>query len=78
VLDQDLPWLQDVVRAKRPVRVPVVLTRTEVGRILSGMHDQHWLAASLMYGSGLRLIECLRLRVQDVDIDYLQLTVRPR
>lgn len=76
VLDQDLPWLQDVVRAKRPVRVPVVLTRSEVGRVLSAMRDQHWLAASLMYGSGLRLIECLRLRVQDIDVEYLQLTVR--
>jgi integron integrase len=76
VLDQNLPWLEDIVRAKRPVRVPIVLTRGEVARILGAMHDQHWLIASLLYGSGLRLIECLRLRVQDLDPEYLQITIR--
>jgi integron integrase len=76
VLDQNLPWLDDIVRAKRPLRVPVVLTRNEVAKILDAMHDQHWLAASLLYGSGLRLIECLRLRVQDLDREYLQITIR--
>lgn len=76
VLDQNLPWLDDIVRAKRPVRVPIVLTRNEVTRILNALKGQHWLAASILYGSGLRLIECLRLRVQDIDPEYLQLTIR--
>lgn len=76
VLEIDLPRLDDIVRAKRPVRVPVVLTRTEVARVLDAMSGQHWIAASLMYGSGLRLVECLRLRVQDIDFEYLQITIR--
>ncbi len=76
VLRMDLPWLDDIVRAKRPVRVPVVLTRGEVARLLDAMTGTHWLMASLLYGSGLRLSECLRLRVQDLDFEYLQLTIR--
>jgi integron integrase len=76
VLDLDLPWIGDVIRAKRPVRVPTVLSRGEVTRVLDTLHGQAWLAASLLYGSGLRLIECLRLRVQDIDTEYLQLIVR--
>ncbi len=76
VLQMDLPWLDDIVRAKRPVRVPIVLTRGEVTKVLGAMTGKHWLMASLLYGSGLRMIECLRLRVQDIDPEYLQLTVR--
>lgn len=76
VLQIDLPWLDDIVRAKRPVRVPVVLTRDEVAKVLNTMSGKHWVMASLLYGSGLRLVECLRLRVQDLDFDYLQLTIR--
>lgn len=76
VLRIDLPWLDEIVRAKRPVRVPVVLTRDEVSKILNAMSGKHWLMASLLYGSGLRLIECQRLRIHDLDFDYLQLTVR--
>lgn len=76
VLQVDLPWMDDIVRAKRPVRVPVVLTQNEVGRVLSAMSGKYWLMASMLYGSGLRLAECLNLRVQDVDFEYLQLTVR--
>lgn len=76
VLKQDLPWLQNVVRAKRPVRIPVVLARSEIARVLDAMSGKHWLMASLLYGSGLRLIECLRLRVQDIDFEYLQISVR--
>jgi integron integrase len=76
VLGVDLPWMDDIVRAKRPVRVPVVLTRAEVSRVLSMLSGVSWLMASLLYGSGLRLVECLRLRVQDVDFEYLQITVR--
>lgn len=76
VLEIDLPWLDEIVRAKRPVRVPIVLTRGEVTQILDGMSGKYWLVASLLYGSGLRLAECLRLRVQDLDFEYLQLTIR--
>lgn len=76
VLKVELPWLDEIVRAKRPVRVPVVLTRSEVAQVLDAMHGKHWLMASLLYGSGLRLIECLRLRIQDFDFEYLQLTIR--
>lgn len=66
----------DAMRAKRSRRLPVVLSRAEVKRLLSRMTGQHWLIASLMYGSGLRLMEALRLRVQDVDFDRRQITVR--
>ena len=76
VLELDLPWLDEIVRAKRLVRIPVVMTRTEVGRVLDALTGTHWLMASLLYGSGLRLAECLRLRVQDLDFEYLQLTIR--
>ena len=75
VLRLDLPWLDDIVRAKRPVRVPVVLSQLEVARVLDALDGQNWLIASLLYGSGLRLTECLRLRIKDLDTDYLQLTV---
>jgi integrase len=75
VLDKDLPWLDDIVRAKRPVRLPVVLSRSEVARKLEALQGRHWLIASLLYGSGLRLIECLRLRVQDIDTEYMQIVV---
>lgn len=76
VLELDLPWMDDIVRAKRPVRVPAVMTRGEVAQVLDAMTGTHWLMASLLYGSGLRVAECLRLRVQDVDFGYLQLTIR--
>jgi len=76
VLGIDLPWMDEIVRAKRPSRVPVVMTRAEVTRVLSCLHGKHWLMASILYGSGLRLVECLRLRIQDIDFEYLQITVR--
>jgi len=76
VLQIDLPWMEDIVRAKRPQRIPVVLDQSEVAAILKAMRGRHWLMASLLYGSGIRLTECLRLRVQDIDFEYLQLTVR--
>jgi integron integrase len=72
----DLPWLDNVVRAKKPARLPVVLTREEVRLLLSQLGQQNWLMASLLYGSGLRLKECLRLRVKDIDFDYKQIVVR--
>jgi integron integrase len=76
VLEQDLPWLDDVVRAKRPARLPVVLTRDEVRTLLLQMHGVPRLMAMLLYGAGLRLLECAHLRVKDVDFARSQLVVR--
>jgi integron integrase len=76
VLKQGLPWLQDVERAKRPTRVPLVFTREEVRAVLSHLSHTTWLMASLLYGSGLRLNECLSLRVKDLDFQYRQIVVR--
>jgi len=76
ILKIDLPWLDNIVRAKRPIRVPIVMSRTEVVKVLACMRGRHWLMASILYGSGLRTSECLNLRVQDIDFQYLQLTVR--
>ncbi len=75
VLKIELPFLDEIVRAKRPKRVPVVLTRAEAAKVLGYMEGTYWLMASLLYGSGLRISECLDLRVQDIDFQYLQLTV---
>ncbi len=76
VLAVELPWLDNVVRARRPRRLPVVLSRAEVRAVLAGLQGPYWLAASLLYGSGLRLMEALRLRVKDVDLERRQLLVR--
>ena len=76
VLKTDLPWLQNVVRAKRPRRLPVVLTQAETRAVLGQLEGVHWLVASLLYGSGLRVLEALRLRVKDIDLKYQLLTVR--
>ncbi|MGB3399006.1 MAG: integron integrase [Candidatus Deferrimicrobiaceae bacterium] len=76
VLGRKLIWLDEVVRAKKPRRLPVVLTRLEVQTILMHLHGMKWLAAMLMYGAGLRLLECLRLRVKDIDFGYRQIIVR--
>lgn len=76
VLDQDLPWMDEMVRAQRPHRVPVVLSQAQVARVLDAMRGPYWLMVSLLYGSGLRQMECLRLRIKDIDFDYLQVTVR--
>jgi len=75
VLEQELEWLDDVVRAKRRVREPVVLTTGEVRTVLAHLQDPYHLMALLMYGEGLRLRECLRLRVKDIDFGYRQITV---
>lgn len=72
VLKQEIGWLEKVQRAKKPARLPVVLTRDEVRRVLSHLHG----TASLLYGSGLRLMECVRLRVKDIDFAYAHITVR--
>jgi len=76
VLGRELGWFDDLVRAKRPVRLPVVLTRGEVAALLAQLKGAHWLMAGILYGAGLRLMECLRLRVKDIDIAYRQILVR--
>ncbi len=76
VLDVDLPWLDGIVRAKRPERLPVVLTRDEVRAVLQRLDGVPRLMACLLYGAGLRVLECCRLRVQDIDFAANQLVVR--
>jgi integron integrase len=76
VLEIDLPWLQNVTRARRPKRLPVVLTVAEVRSVLAQLDGTAWLFANLLYGSGLRLMEALRLRVKDVVIERSELIVR--
>ena len=76
VLSIELPWMETIVRAKRPQRVPVVLSRDEVARLLAMMDGCFALMASLLYGSGMRLMECVRLRVKDVDFGLNQICVR--
>jgi len=76
VLKQDIGWLDDVVRAKKPHRIPVVLTQDEVKAVLAHLSGTTWIMATLLYGAGLRLLECLRLRVKDVDFTYNQIVVR--
>ena len=76
VLGIKLEWMENVVRAKRPLRVPTVLSREEVSRLLAVMEGRPRLLAALLYGSGLRLMECLRLRVKDVDFARNEIVVR--
>lgn len=76
VLGMDLPWMENVTRAKRPQRLPVVLSRAEVERLLTMIDGEVWLMAALLYGSGMRLMECMRLRVKDVDFERRQITIR--
>jgi integron integrase len=76
VLEVDLPWLDNVLPAKTPKRLPVVLTRDEVQALLGRMRGTHWLVASLLYGTGMRIMECLRLRVKDVDFARGEFLIR--
>jgi len=76
VLGLDLPWLDDVVRAKHPHHLPVVLTRAEVRSLLEALRGTTALVAAILYGSGLRLLECCRLRVADVDFGRHEIVVR--
>lgn len=76
VLQIDLPWLKDVVRAKRPQRLPVVLSVEEVRSVLAGLQGDLWLLCSLLYGTGMRLMEVLRLRVKDVDFARGEILIR--
>jgi len=76
VLGVDLPWLDGIERAKRPQRLPVVLTKTEVTALLGELIGLHWLMGSLLYGTGMRLMECVRLRAKDVDFERGEILVR--
>jgi len=76
VLGKELPWLDGVVRAKRPARVPVVLSENEVRALLAQLDGKRWLVAALLYATGMRLLEGLRLRVKDVDFERREITVR--
>jgi integron integrase len=76
VLGHDIGWLDDIVRAKRPARFPVVLTREEVRAVIARLDGVERLMASLLYGAGLRLLECCRLRVKDVDFERGEVAVR--
>jgi len=76
VLERDLPWLEGVERAKAPKRLPVVLTQEEAQTVLSRLKGTHWLVAGLLYGSGLRIMEALRLRVKDLEFTRGEILVR--
>ena len=76
VLGIDLPWLDDIVRPKKPARLPTVLNEREVECILALMEGVHGLMIRLIYGAGLRLSECLRLRIKDIDFERKEVLVR--
>ncbi len=76
VLAIELPWLEGVTRAKMPERVPIVMTRAEIDRLFAHLEGTHLLMARLLYGTGMRLMECVRLRVKDVDFGRSSITVR--
>jgi integrase len=76
VLERPLGECAGIVRAKRPQRLPVVLTPAEVARVLAGLSGVYWLIGCLQYGSGLRLLESVRLRVKDVDFEHRAILVR--
>jgi integron integrase len=76
VLELELPWLDNITRASSTRRLPVVLSRPEVHALLARLQGTHWLVASLLYGSGLRLMEALRLRVKDLALERGELIVR--
>jgi integron integrase len=76
VLDLDLPWMQEIGRPRTPIRIPVVLSRDEVARLLDGVDPPYRTMVELLYGSGLRLRECLELRIKDLDFDRALIVVR--
>ncbi len=76
VLRRPLPWLKELVRAKRGTRMPVVLTRDEVRAVLDHLDGQARLMVMLLYGGGLRLLECVRLRIKDIDVVRGEIAVR--
>ncbi len=76
VLGTELPWLDNIVRATRPRRLPVVLSQAEARAVIGHIDGTQWLIVNLLYGSGLRVLEALRLRIKDIDLQMQQLTVR--
>jgi integron integrase len=76
VLSIKLPWMENVVRAKQKRYLPVVLSQAEVAKLLRNLAGREWLMASLMYGTGMRLLECLRLRIKDIDFERNEITIR--
>ena len=76
IIGIDLPWLDEVVQAKTPKRLPVVLTTREVRDLLMQLNGPMWLIASLLYGTGMRLLEALRLRVKDVEFERREIIIR--
>lgn len=76
VLAITLPWLSQVTRARRPKRLPVVLTRAQTRAVLAQLDEPYWTIVSILYGSGLRLLEALRLRIKDVDLERRRVLVR--
>jgi integron integrase len=76
VLGVALPWLDNVEQAKTPKRLPTVLTKTEVQAVLGRLSGTHWLVTSLLYGTGMRILEVLRLRVKDVDFERKEILIR--
>ena len=76
VLKIELTWLDDIEKAKAPKRLPVVLTRAEVQSLLSRLQGTHWLISNLLYGTGMRIMECLRLRVKDIEFSRKEILIR--
>ena len=72
----ELPWLDGIVRAKTPSRLPVVLTRAETAALLVALSGTHRLVGELLYGTGMRILEALRLRVKDVDFVHREIVIR--
>ena len=76
VLDTDLPWMQEIGRPRTPQRLPVVMSRAEVQQLLNATTGEHQLVFRLLYGTGMRKMECLRLRVKDVEFDRRLIVIR--
>lgn len=76
VLQMEIGWVDDIARAKQPTRLPCVLTQTEIARLWPHLTGRHGLVLKLLYGTGMRLLEGLRLRVKDLDLDAMRITVR--
>ena len=75
VLEIELEWMDNIVRARRDRRIPVVFTQQEARSVIAHLNGKYWLMGSFMYGAGLRVMECLRLRIKDLDFNYRQITV---
>ena len=76
VINVKLPWMENVVRAKQSIRLPVVLTVEQMQSVLTRLDGREWLMASLLYGTGMRLMECIRLRVKDISFEKNEILVR--